>query len=405
MPITSRQRVGLAVVAGLLLAAGCQGGVRLRARLNATNDLIAQAERNGAYTCAPKQLALAKSHSSFTSVELDQGYLSRAKWHYGVSNDNAREAYEKSPPEKCAPRRVVVQEPGCPDPDGDGICGEADACPNEPEDFDGVEDTDGCPEDQDTDGDGLSDSADRCVIEPEDRDQYQDDDGCPELDNDLDGRADQDDRCPNEPEDPDGFEDEDGCPDGDNDRDEIADVDDRCPNTPGVPSEGGCPLRLTTVVIRDDRIEITQQIHFEYDRSVIRSQSYHILDEVVLVLQNYPAITLEVQGHTDSRGADAYNYWLSHDRANAVRTYLIEHGVDRSRLTFRGFGETCPVETNRTNAGRAANRRSVFLRTDREFERDCAVPEEPDMPRVYRRRHRQGQGQSRSRSRSRSRRR
>lgn len=388
---------GLTVIVTLLVAAGCQGGVRLRARLQAVNDRIEQAERNGAYTCAPKQLALAKSHSSFTNLELDEGYLSRAEWHFKIADDNATEAYEKSPPEKCAPRRVVVE--GCPDPDGDGICGDADECPDEPEDFDGHEDEDGCPDDQDTDGDGIVDSMDACIIEPEDRDQYQDNDGCPELDNDLDNVADSSDQCVNDPEDPDGYEDENGCPDDDNDGDEIADVQDRCPNEAGVPAEEGCPLRLTAVVIRDDRIEITQQIHFEFDRAVIRSESFYILDEVVTALQNFPNITIEVQGHTDARGADAYNYWLSHDRAQAVRQYLIDHGINNSRLTFRGFGETCPIEDNRTSAGRAANRRVVFLRSDRQFSRECTVPSEPAMPASFRRRHRSGSQGSRRRRR------
>jgi outer membrane protein OmpA-like peptidoglycan-associated protein len=386
--MSTRQLAGLAACAALLIVAGCQQGIRLRARLEATNDLIAQAERNGAYTCAPKQLALAKSHSSFTDLELDEGYLSRANWHYKLAQENAQEAYDKSPPEKCAPKRVVVE--GCPDPDADGICSNVDECPNEPEDFDGFEDEDGCPDDQDTDGDGLVDSIDGCIIEPEDRDGYQDNDGCPEPDNDLDRVLDGADQCVNEPEDPDGYEDENGCPEDDNDSDHIVDVQDRCPNVPGVPAEEGCPLRLTAVVIRDDVIEITQQIHFEFDRAVIRSESFYILDEVVVALENFPNITIEVQGHTDSRGEDDYNYWLSRDRAEAVRTYLVSHGVDGGRLTFRGFGESCPIEDNRTEVGRAANRRVVFLRTDRQFTRDCPIPEEPTMPATYRRRHRSG---------------
>jgi OmpA-OmpF porin, OOP family len=395
-----RQLAGLATISALLIIVGCQGGTRLRARLRATNDLIEQAERNGAYTCAPKQLALAKSHASFTDLELDEGYLSRAEWHFKVADHNAHEAYEKSPPEKCAPRRVVVEQPAdCEDPDGDGICNGIDECPNEPEDFDGHEDEDGCPDDQDTDGDGITDSNDGCIVEPEDRDQYQDDDGCPELDNDLDGVLDTNDRCPNEAEDPDEFEDDNGCPDNDNDEDNFNDVQDRCPNTPGVAAEEGCPLQLTAVVIRDDRIEITQQIHFEFDRAVIRRESYHILDEVALVLENYPDISLEIQGHTDARGQDDYNFWLSKDRAQAVRTYLTEHGVPGSRLTSRGFGESCPIEDNRSEEGRAANRRVVFLRSDREFERQCPIPDEPPMPATYRRRHRSGSGSGSSRRR------
>ncbi len=383
-------RTVLILAAMMAFVSACEQGTRMRARLREVNRQIEQAERNGAYTCAPKQLALAKSHASFTQIELDEGYMSRAEWHFKIADQNTEEALEKSPPEKCAPRRVVVEDvPECPDPDGDGICGDADRCPTVPEDFDGVEDDDGCPDDQDTDGDGIADSADGCIVDAEDLDQYQDDDGCPELDNDLDGVPDLNDRCPQEPEDPDGFQDEDGCPDNDNDGDSFVDVDDRCPNTPGVASEQGCPLQLTSVVIRDDRIDITQQIHFEFDRAVIRPESYHILDEVVLVLQNYPTITIEIQGHTDARGEDNYNYWLSHDRAQAVRQYLTDHNVDPSRLSFQGFGENCPIESNRTREGRAANRRVVFLRTDREFDRSCPVPEEPPMPASYRRRHRQ----------------
>lgn len=388
---TSLLRTAVVTAIAVAFCAGCESGVRLRASLRSVNHLIEQAERNGAYTCAPKQLALAKAHASFTELELGEGYLSRANWHFKVADENAEEAYNNSPPEKCAPRRIVVEDvPECPDPDGDGICGDADRCPSVPEDFDGVDDEDGCPDDQDTDGDGLADSSDGCIVDPEDRDQYQDDDGCPEPDNDLDGIIDVNDRCPDEPEDPDGFQDENGCPDNDNDEDNFTDVDDRCPNTPGVASEQGCPLQLTSVIIRDDRIEITQQIHFEFDRAVIRPESFHILDEVVLVLENYPDITLEVQGHTDARGEDDYNYWLSRDRANAVRQYLVDHEIDGSRLTFQGFGESCPIESNRTNEGRAANRRSVFLRTDRDFDRTCPLPREPEMPATYRRRHRSG---------------
>src|SRR6185312_8749748 len=87
----------------------------------------------------------------------------------------------------------------------------------------------------DRDGDGIKDNADKCPDQPEDKDGFQDEDGCPDLDNDGDGLNDAIDKCPNDPEDKDGFEDEDGCPDPDNDNDGIADKDDKCPNEPGVP--------------------------------------------------------------------------------------------------------------------------------------------------------------------------
>jgi len=98
------------------------------------------------------------------------------------------------------------------DRDGDGLFGAADRCPEQAEDKDGFEDTDGCP-DPDNDGDAIADAQDRCPAEPEDKDGFQDTDGCPDPDNDGDGIADAQDRCPDKPEDKDGFEDEDGCED------------------------------------------------------------------------------------------------------------------------------------------------------------------------------------------------
>ncbi len=135
---------------------------------------------------------------------------------------------------------------GCPDEDndGDGIPDTKDKCPNSPEDFDGFEDEDGCP-DSDNDGDGVSDSEDECPDEPEDFDGFEDEDGCPDKDNDGDGIPDSVDGCPDEAEDMDGFQDEDGCPDYDNDRDGIADSVDECPDEPedmdGFEDEDGCP--------------------------------------------------------------------------------------------------------------------------------------------------------------------
>ena len=86
------------------------------------------------------------------------------------------------------------------------------------------------PDVRDTDGDGIPNGRDRCKLVPEDVDGAQDDDGCPDEDNDGDRRNDADDKCPAQPEDLDGFDDEDGCPELDNDRDTIADLSDKCPN-------------------------------------------------------------------------------------------------------------------------------------------------------------------------------
>ncbi|HEV3190077.1 MAG TPA: OmpA family protein, partial [Polyangiaceae bacterium] len=110
-------------------------------------------------------------------------------------------------------------EPSIGDRDGDGIKDDVDQCPDQPEDFDGFKDEDGCP-DPDNDNDGILDVDDRCPNVPEDREGFQDNDGCPEGkdgDRDGDGIPDSKDKCPDEPEDRDGFQDEDGCPDPDND--------------------------------------------------------------------------------------------------------------------------------------------------------------------------------------------
>jgi hypothetical protein len=102
-------------------------------------------------------------------------------------------------------------------------------------------------------------------------------------DNDQDGILDVDDLCPNDPEDKDGFEDEDGCPDLDNDKDRILDKDDRCPNEPetynGTDDEDGCPDR-GRVVVTDTKIEILDKVYFEYNKAIIKSESFPILDAV-----------------------------------------------------------------------------------------------------------------------------
>jgi hypothetical protein len=131
------------------------------------------------------------------------------------------------------------------DADKDGIEGAADQCPTEPEDLDGYEDTDGCP-DNDNDLDTIPDKQDKCPSQAEDQDGFEDSDGCPEADNDKDGIPDTGDRCPNEPESKNGFKDDDGCPDeADTDNDGVPDARDKCVNEPedtdGYEDTDGCP--------------------------------------------------------------------------------------------------------------------------------------------------------------------
>lgn len=257
---------------------------------------------------------------------------------------------------------------GCPDPDNDndGILDKDDRCPNEPEDRDGDEDEDGCPEnsDGDRDGDGILDSVDKCPDDPEDKDGFQDQDGCPDPDNDQDGIPDKVDLCPNDPEDKDGFEDKDGCPDPDNDKDQIPDVVDKCPNDPetynGFEDEDGCPDK-GNVIIDDKNIVILKKIKFKTASAEILPESNEILDAVATTVVHHPEFTLlEIAGHADERSSDAYNLKLTQDRVNSVKNALIARGVPSDRLRSKGYGEFCPEDPGHNEEAWEKNRRVEF---------------------------------------------
>jgi outer membrane protein OmpA-like peptidoglycan-associated protein len=249
---------------------------------------------------------------------------------------------------------------GCPDPDndGDGISDEEDECPHEPEDPDGFEDSDGCP-DPDNDGDGISDVRDVCPREA----GAEKKDGCPFVDTDGDGISDARDECPEKPEDEDGFRDGDGCPDPDNDGDGIADEEDECPSEPetvnGVDDEDGCPDEgASGVEVSEGEIEIEDRVFFDTDRATIKQKSYIVLEEVASALEaNAEIEKVRIEGHTDADGRDLYNLALSQRRSNAVREFLVDRGVDPSRLESKGYGEAEPIASNDTEEGRRKNRR------------------------------------------------
>src|SRR5690606_14506022 len=140
------------------------------------------------------------------------------------------------------------------------------------------------------DGDGIPDDDDQCADEPEDQDGFQDDDGCPDPDNDADGVPDTDDACPNDAEDQDGHEDADGCPDLDNDGDGVADADDECPSEPGDPAANGCPRN-----VRLDRetgvIRILQRVEFATNADRILPRSEPVLEDVRAVIAANPQLT------------------------------------------------------------------------------------------------------------------
>jgi OmpA-OmpF porin, OOP family len=354
------------LVGALVLLVGC-GGSELAGRVEALHGVIQKARDNGAYKCAPEELARAESHTAFAELELDEGDYYRAKQEVEVADQNANEAVRKSPKDKCAPQVAIVEpakrlEVTKLDSDGDGILDDVDECPKDPEDKDDFKDKDGCP-DPDNDEDGVLDGDDKCPIIAEDMDNFEDKDGCPEDDNDQDGLVDAIDQCPNDGEDKDGFEDDDGCPDKDNDGDKVVDYptqDDKCPNEFAATSDG-CPQKYQLIVVKKDKIELKQTIYFAYRKADIKPVSFPLLDEVAQAMKDNPNIKVRIEGHTDSKGPDKFNLKLSQKRAESVRAYLAKKGVAAERMDPKGFGETVPIADNRTQAGRDQNRRVEFV--------------------------------------------
>ena len=373
---------------------GCHSGPQIRASGDVIKTDIERARRSNALRCAPRELASAEANLDFAMGELDEGNSQRAYEHIVEAELMAKKAVALS--RDCAPRQVVVKEApplvvkieetdkdgdtvldkddqcpslpgpvsnkGCPieapkDRDGDGILDPSDKCIDQPEDLDAFQDEDGCPE-PDNDNDGILDSADKCPNEAGPMQNM----GCPILDKDGDGLNDDKDKCPNEPEDKDGFQDEDGCPDLDNDSDGVPDDRDDCPMDPGPVDNKGCPRKYSLVAVTKDRIEIKKQIKFATGSAkIVGAESEKILDEVALALKDNAQIKkVRVEGHTDSVGDDSKNLKLSQNRANSVMSALLKRGIDPARMEAVGFGETKPIASNSTSAGKAENRRTEF---------------------------------------------
>jgi outer membrane protein OmpA-like peptidoglycan-associated protein len=242
--------------------------------------------------------------------------------------------------DKCPDITGVPTAQGCPDKDLDSVADEQDRCPDQP----GPVRLQGCP---DRDHDGIPDIDDQCPDQPGPVKYH----GCPDTDGD--GIPDNIDKCPDVP----GLQVFDGCPDTDGDG--IPDNEDRCPTKPGPADNHGCPVIKTQVIeqIKKRLAFAATAIQFETGKSVIKKQSYPILDEIVGILNEYTDYYMTIDGHTDNVGNSERNMQLSKDRANAVRAYFISKGISADRLVANGYGDTQPVASNKTAAGRAKNRR------------------------------------------------
>ncbi|MEO5682182.1 MAG: TonB-dependent receptor [Chitinophagaceae bacterium] len=234
------------------------------------------------------------------------------------------------------PPPAMIEKPK--DSDGDGVLDAEDACPA----VAGLAMFKGCP---DTDGDGVPDKEDACpsVAGPKIFS------GCPDTDGD--GITDLLDKCPTVA----GTEKYRGCPMPDMDKDGVADDEDKCPAVAGPASNAGCP------VIREEIIKkvtvAASNILFATGKTTLLKQSFNSLSGVVDVLNQYPELKLDIDGHTDNTGKADKNLVLSQGRADAVKAYFTGKGIAESRITAVGHGQEMPLADNKTAKGKAKNRR------------------------------------------------
>ncbi|SFJ84907.1 OmpA family protein [Myroides guanonis] len=240
--------------------------------------------------------------------------------------------------DECPEVAGLAEFNGCPDTDGDGIPDHLDECPTEA----GLPELNGCP---DTDGDGIADHLDACP----DVFGLKEFKGCPDTDGD--GTPDHLDECPEVA----GPKENKGCPWPDRDGDGVFDHLDQCPDVAGPASNKGCPE------IKEEQVkqmnEYGKTILFNTGKFTFQESSYKVLDNIAKIMSEYPNAKFHIAGHTDSTGSDKINIPLSENRANAVKVYLIEKGIDAKRLTSEGFGSSKPIDSNKTVKGRELNRR------------------------------------------------
>jgi len=285
---------------------------------------------------------------------------------------------EPAPIPSAAPAPAPVVAPPAPevsvailDADGDAIQDAADKCPQQS----GPPENEGCPW-PDSDGDQVLDRDDKCPAHPGPAGSA----GCPVADSDGDDVPDHADKCPAER----GPAERHGCPLGDADKDGLGDGIDRCPDQAGPADNGGCPRvgapvaealnqpvldarcadpSKLSVIIRGDKVEIPAKVQFESGTAVMLRSSLPVLEQVVLTLACRPDIKkLRLAGHTDSSGTESINTRLSHDRAAAVRDYLVTRGnVAKERIETVGHGAAKPIASEADERGREVNRRVEFV--------------------------------------------
>lgn len=263
-------------------------------------------------------------------------HLAGVTFKFGGTDTDGDGIYDDE--DACPETPGLIEFNGCPDSDGDGIEDQKDACPNEA----GLAEFMGCP---DTDGDGIADKDDACPKTPGLKSLK----GCPDADGD--GITDKDDKCPNVA----GPIANGGCPWPDTDGDGVLDKDDQCVNVYGTKANKGCPE--VTDVVQKQLNDYAKTILFDTGKASIKEQSQEVLENIIEILKEYPTAKFTIDGHTDSVGSESKNQTLSEARALSVKDYLTSHGIEEFRLSAKGYGESKPIDSNKTRAGRANNRR------------------------------------------------
>jgi OmpA-OmpF porin, OOP family len=232
------------------------------------------------------------------------------------------------------------------DTDGDGTPDADDSCKTIP----GIPKYHGCPI-PDTDLDGVNDEEDSCKTVPGVLRYH----GCPIPDTDHDGINDEEDSCKTVP----GVLRYHGCPVPDSDQDGVDDENDKCPDQPGPVSNQGCPVIKPAITARAQMV--AANIMFQVNSAVLTRSSYPAIKELADSLHTNPDLDLLIEGYTDNSGKSSYNLQLSLQRADAVKNALLKMGVAADRIQAKGLGDAEPIADNHTVAGRAQNRRVIFI--------------------------------------------
>jgi OmpA-OmpF porin, OOP family len=346
------------------------GGLRWSGLLG--GDLVIHGGAGGGFRSASSAQLLEPSWRAVLDIRYAPMALDR-------DGDGIPDRDDKCPDEK-EDRDGFEDTDGCPDPDNDkdGIPDKLDKCPNEPEEVNGIEDTDGCPE-PDRDFDGIKDVVDKCPDKPETKNGWQDDDGCPDevpptvlcadgkppakagdkCDADHDGRTDDVDVCPLVAEDIDGIADEDGCPEKDADEDGIADQLDKCPldpeNIDGKADDDGCPEAggKNLVSFVNGAIEVDGAVRFTPGSALV---SKPMKAQIAMIAQRLQGLVdrgvekIVIESWADVAGENPANEALATKRADAIAAALAAAGIPEGLIKGRaGDLADPPTAKNKPN--------------------------------------------------------